>query len=205
MLVALIVHFDIVERVRSALPKGERERKAETEAYICDLLEQGFAVTKHCDTEQQRVEHHIGMGFCAPARDSGMIGRIGMRLGLHWGTRKKRAGEEKGRPFAFDQAIDRRAPFNAAAKLRAEPLKAGETVLSHGDLCELTQITPPSEARLLQAKSHCLASKAAADFECCLGHCQRARVCQRSEPQAQEGSQARQVWMRPSRSPVVSE
>jgi len=37
-----------------------------------------------------------------------MIARIGKRLGVHWGTRSKRAGEEKGRPFAFDQAIDRR-------------------------------------------------------------------------------------------------
>ena len=47
MLVALIVHLDIVEKVRAALPQGPRELKAETEAFICDRLEQGFAETKH--------------------------------------------------------------------------------------------------------------------------------------------------------------
>ena len=65
-------------------------------------------------TEQQRVEHHILMGGVAPTRGSGLAQLIADRLGLHCGTRKKREGEEKGRPFAFDQAIDRRAHLTAA-------------------------------------------------------------------------------------------
>ena len=46
----------------------------------------------------------------SPARDSGLIARIARRLGLHWGTRGAKYG---GRPFVFDQTIDRRATFNA--------------------------------------------------------------------------------------------
>ena len=38
-------------QVRAALPQTEADRKAETEHEICNLLEQGFAITKHCDTE----------------------------------------------------------------------------------------------------------------------------------------------------------
>jgi len=80
--------------------KGPRERKAETEAAICDLLEQGFAVTKHCDTEQQRVEHHIGMGFVACARDSELaleqVGRL-PRLPKHGVQLVGEVGAEHGR------------------------------------------------------------------------------------------------------------
>ena len=68
MLVALIVHLDIVEKVRAALPQGPRELKAETEAFICDRLEQGFAETKHCRTEGQRQEHGIGLALVAALR-----------------------------------------------------------------------------------------------------------------------------------------
>ena len=50
-------------------------------------LYQGLVQTKGCHTEQQRQEHGIGCAFIAPARDSGMIRRIGERLKLHWGAR----------------------------------------------------------------------------------------------------------------------
>lgn len=147
-------HFGVVDQVirylggKTAMTPSE-VRAAEDEKTICDLLEAGFAETQHCRTEQQRVEHHIGLAFVAPVRDSGMIARIGTRLGVHWGTRKKLPGQEKGRPLAFDQAIDRRAVFNAAVKLqrpsgpwrwRRQPLQPGDSVLSHGDACELTRI-----------------------------------------------------------------
>lgn len=209
-------------------------RKAETESEICDLLEvracpcelpgrdrnepishsapypsqAGLAQTQQCRTEQQRVEHHIGLAFVSPSRylrevwtnresvlpagakvtvelsdasvpgsivpgvgsfsatvengpdqageyivrrssddeqmmvprrllrqhkDGGFIRRIGERLNVHWGTRN-------GRPYAFDQAIDRRRDFDAAAELQTKPLKVGDSVLSHGDPCELTRI-----------------------------------------------------------------
>ena len=109
---------------------------------------QGFTETKHCRTEQQRQEHGIGLALVACARDSGMIARIGRRLKLHWGTRSKKPGEEKGRPFAFDQAIDRRAKFNADVALQSTPLKPGDAVLSHGDLCELARFVWPSQPPL---------------------------------------------------------
>ena len=94
-------------------------------AALYRLCVQGFAETKHCRTEQQRQEHGVGLAFVACARDSGMIARIGRRLKLHWGTRSKKPGEEKGRPFAFDQAIDRRAKFNADVELQSKPLEPG--------------------------------------------------------------------------------
>mmetsp|Transcript_9605 Transcript_9605/g.24630 ORF Transcript_9605/g.24630 Transcript_9605/m.24630 type:complete len:195 (+) Transcript_9605:179-763(+) len=113
-----------------------------------DSLRQGLAQTKGCRTEQQRQEHGIGCAFVAPARDSGMIRRIGERLGLHWGTRSKRPGEEKGRPYALDQAIDRRAEFNAQAALQEQELQPGDKVLSHGDPCELTRFDWPDHPPL---------------------------------------------------------
>ena len=76
-----------------------------------------------------------------------MIGRIGERLGLHWGTRAK-SGEERGRPYAFDQSIDRRATFNAVVQQQKEPLKPGDAVLSHGYACELGRIIIPDGAHL---------------------------------------------------------
>ena len=148
MVVALIVHLKIVERVRAELPKSEADKVAETEHEICNLLEQGFAETKHCRNEQQRQEYGIGLAFCAPPRDSSMIARIATRLGVHWGTRSKKDGQEKGRPFAFDAAIDRRAKFRADVALQSVELKPGDTVLSHGDLCELTRIVWPSQPPL---------------------------------------------------------
>ena len=130
MIVALIVHLKLVQQVRDALPKGERERRAQADEAIADLMEKGLAETKHCRTEQQRQEHGIGLAFIAPARDSGLIRLIGERLHVHWGTRKKREGEERGRPFAFDQAIDRRAEFNKEVALQDVPLQPLDKVQS---------------------------------------------------------------------------
>ena len=134
IIVSLITYLGLLEKVRAALPQTAADRQAETEHCIVDLMEQGFNETKHCRTEAQRQQFHIGMGYIAPLRDSKMIARIGERFNLHWGTRSKRAGEEKGRPYAFDQAIDRREVFNQDVKLQDKPLKPGDQVLAHGDL-----------------------------------------------------------------------
>ena len=140
MIVALVVHLKIADRVRDALPQSAAQRDAETEHEICNNLRVAFSETKHCRSEGQRIEHGTLAAAVACARDSSMIGRIGKLLGLHWGTRSIRAGEERGRPTALDAAIDRRAKFKAVVALHKERLKEGDTVLSHGDLCKLTRI-----------------------------------------------------------------
>ena len=48
IIVALIKKLNVTELVRAALPSSRVARKAATEAAICDLMEQGFAETKHC-------------------------------------------------------------------------------------------------------------------------------------------------------------
>ena len=68
MLVALIKHLNLLERVRDALPKTRAQREDETNAKIVDLMEQGLAETKHCRNEQQRVEYHVGLGYVMPPR-----------------------------------------------------------------------------------------------------------------------------------------
>ena len=68
MIVALIQELKIVDRVRDALPQSKAQRDAETEREICNLLEAGLAETKHCRTEQQRIEYHIGLGYVMPPR-----------------------------------------------------------------------------------------------------------------------------------------
>ena len=131
---------------------SEEARLAETNACIVDRLEQGLAETKHCRTEQQRQQYHIGLGFAAPARDSGMIARIGRRLKMHCGARKKGAGEERGRPYAFEKAIDCRERFDSVIVLQAKSLQPGDTVLSHGDTC--SPISPAANHNIDSGGGH---------------------------------------------------
>mmetsp|Transcript_47642 Transcript_47642/g.125862 ORF Transcript_47642/g.125862 Transcript_47642/m.125862 type:complete len:691 (-) Transcript_47642:17-2089(-) len=130
----------ILPQVRAALPKTQADRDAETEHAIVDLMEQGLAMHKPCSTEQQRVEYLTGLAYVAPARDSGWYTRIAKRLKVHWGTHKKADGETRGRPHAYDVAVDRRAEANKIHSKRDEPLREGEQVLSHCEPCELTRI-----------------------------------------------------------------
>jgi len=110
MILALIRHLNIVEKVRAGLPKSKAQREAETNAKIVDLLEQGLAETKHCRSEQQRQEFHIGLGYVMPPRLAhGWYARICARLKVQRGKRSEARG---ARPYAADQAVDRRAQFD---------------------------------------------------------------------------------------------
>ena len=133
--------FEVVDLLadKLGLARKEEVRKAETEARIVDQLEAALAETKHCRTEQQRQEHGTLLCSAAPARDSGMIERFAKRLGVSWGTRSKKDGEAKGRPTAFDAAIDRREKFGEDVKLQTKRLEPGDRVLSKGDECEFTR------------------------------------------------------------------
>ena len=142
MIIRLIAKLDLTERVRNALPQSAADRDAETNAKIADLLEAGLAETKHCRTEQQRIEYHIGLGYVMPPRvaegnSSGWIRRICERLGIQRG---KRSAKRDARPYASDQAVDQRAQFNKDVALQKKPLQEGDKVLSHGDSCKLTRI-----------------------------------------------------------------
>ena len=99
ILVALINALGLTELVSDAL--GSRKQKeAETNAKIVDLLKHALDETKNCRTEQQRVEFHIALACVMPPRETqgtntGWIARICERLGLKRGKRSQKNG---GRP-----------------------------------------------------------------------------------------------------------
>ena len=81
----LINTLGLTELVSDAL--GNRKQKeAETNAKIVDLLKHALDETKNCRNEQQRVEFHIALACVMPARETqgtnnGWIARI--MDGLH--------------------------------------------------------------------------------------------------------------------------
>ena len=129
ILVALINTLGLTELVSDAL--GSRKQKeAETNAKIVDLLKNALDETKNCRNEQQRVEFHIALACVMPPRETqgtntGWIARICERLGLKRGKRSQKNG---GRPYASDQAVDIRAQFNKDVELLQQPLKVGDRV-----------------------------------------------------------------------------
>ncbi len=69
MLVVLINALGLTELVSNAL--GSRKQKeAETNAKIVDLLKHALDETKNCRTEQQRVEFHIALACVMPPRET---------------------------------------------------------------------------------------------------------------------------------------
>ena len=135
MLVALINTLGLTELVGDAL--GSRKQKeAQTNAKIVDLLKHALDETKNCRNEQQRVEFHIALACVMPARETqgtntGWIARICERLGLKRGKRSQKNG---GRPYASDQAVDIRAQFNKDVELLQQPLKV-ETGCFRMEIC----------------------------------------------------------------------
>jgi hypothetical protein len=119
----LINTLGLTELVGDAL--GSRKQKeAETNAKIVDLLKHALDETKNCRNEQQRVEFHIALACVMPARETqgtntGWIARICERLVLKRGKRSQKNG---GRPYASDQAVDIRAQFNKDVELLQQPL-----------------------------------------------------------------------------------
>ena len=69
MLVVLINTLGLTELVSDAL--GNRKQKeAETNAKIVDLLKHALDETKNCRTDQQRVEFHIALVCVMPVRET---------------------------------------------------------------------------------------------------------------------------------------
>jgi hypothetical protein len=108
MLVELINTLGLTELVGDSL--GSRKQKeAETNAKIVDLLKHALDETKNCRNEQQRVEFHIALACVMPERD-------------------KRSQKNGSRPYASDQAVDIRAQFNKDVELLQQSLKVGDRV-----------------------------------------------------------------------------
>ena len=68
------------------------------------VLKAGFDETKYCQTEQQRQEFHIGLGYIMPPQEQersqlGWIRRICELLGLRRGKRPQKYG---ARPYALN-------------------------------------------------------------------------------------------------------
>ena len=80
------------------------------------LMKAGLAETKHCRTEQQRQEFHIGLVYVMPPREGersqdGMIRRICEQLDVRRGKRVD------DRQFASDQDVNHRAQFETDLQL----------------------------------------------------------------------------------------
>ena len=123
MLVALINTLGLTELVGDAL--GSRKQKeAQTNAKIVDLLKHALDETKNCRNEQQRVEVHIALACVMPARETrgtnnGWIARICERLGLKRGKRSQRNG---GRPSVGIRNREKRVADIVVRQLkRAKP------------------------------------------------------------------------------------
>ena len=97
--------------------------------------------TKKCKSEQQRKEYLIGLAYVMPPRmqqgERGWIQPICDRLNVQRGKRSSSLG---ARARASDQSVDRRAEFDQDIQKQLEPLLEGDTALSDGYECEITQI-----------------------------------------------------------------
>jgi len=89
-------------------------------------------VTKHCCTEQQRLEHGVLLGGVMPAKGDTKLEAISKRVGFKYGKRK-------GRLRAASKAHARRVEFDAAAQVK-RPLQVGDAVLCRGTLGELAAL-----------------------------------------------------------------
>ena len=129
IIVGLIRKLNLTESVFEALTPIATKREVETNAKIVMLMKAGLAETKHCRTEQQRQEFHIGLAYVMPPRvwersQDGMIRRICEQLDVRRGKRLD------GRQVAADQAVNHRAEFETVLQLQKLPMKVGDIVLS---------------------------------------------------------------------------
>jgi hypothetical protein len=139
IIVGLIRKLDMTDSVFEALTPIAMTREADTNAKIVMLMKAALAETKHCRNEQQRQEFHIGLSYVMPPREGersskGWIRRICEQFDVQRGNRMD------GRARACNQVVDHRAQFERAVELQNLPLKVGDWVLSHGNLCQLTSI-----------------------------------------------------------------
>jgi len=105
-------------------------------------LKAGFAETKRCKNEQQRIQYQIGLSHVMPLRaeqgdSNGWKKRIYSQLEVRRG---ERTVNESARPFACDQSAAIRAQFNTDVQLQTQPLQVGDMIVSHSDFCNLTTI-----------------------------------------------------------------
>lgn len=124
-----------------ALSKEEVDR-LKVDTYIVERIRSALTQLKQCRTEEERVDYHTVLGALAPtraaARDSeGMIRAVSERLGIERGARYVLGGEK--RPYAFDQAITRRAHYDGEVE-RAGPLRPGDAATSRGQKCVVVDI-----------------------------------------------------------------
>ena len=98
IIVGLIRKLNLTESVSEALTPIATKREVETNAKIVMLMKAGLAETKHCRTEQQRQEFHIGLAYGMPPREGERSGcPEGRTVHRDAGSRYKAAGEEGSR------------------------------------------------------------------------------------------------------------
>jgi hypothetical protein len=138
LLVEVTRHFRLTELVRAQLDQ-EKERAAETNAYIVDRIKAALDVLKACQSEEQRREYLITLAAVAPPRagqgdQTGKAYRVSERLCVRRGKR------QCGRPYAFDKAQDLRSAFDERIAQLGAPLRVGESVLTRSGPAELTAL-----------------------------------------------------------------
>lgn len=128
-------------RLGFTLSKEEVEQ-LKVDTYLIDRVVQALSQLKQCRTEAEREDYHIVLAALAPKREAersreGMLRAASQRLRVERGVRYFN-GEK--RPYAFDQAVARRAVFDEAVFKCSDALKPGDEGISHGQLCTVVEI-----------------------------------------------------------------
>ena len=143
MIVDLIKELGLTQQVIAGLPEGQEARaQAATNEHIVDRLKACLSELKHGQkrqTEEQRKQYILLLAAVMPVRarerdSAGWIRRVCERLDVSRGSRN-------ARQYAAEKAIDLRAGFDQAVENSKRPLQEGDTVMAHGDVCVLKEIT----------------------------------------------------------------
>ena len=143
MIVDLIKELGLTQQVIAGLPEGQEARaQAATNEHIVDRLKACLSELKHGQkrqTEEQRKQYILLLAAVMPVRarerdSAGWIRRVCERLDVSRGSRN-------ARQYAAEKAIDLRAGFDQAVENSNRPLQEGDTVMAHGDVCVLKEIS----------------------------------------------------------------
>jgi len=145
LLAELATHFGVQAEVGARLGftlSKEEVEQLKVDTYLIDRVVQALSQLKQCRTEAEREDYHIVLAALAPKREAersreGMLRAASQRLRVERGVRYFN-GEK--RPYAFDQAVARRAVFDEAVFKCSDALKPGDEGISHGQLCTVVEI-----------------------------------------------------------------
>lgn len=128
-----------------------------TDKVIVDRLVIALQQLKQCRSEAERQDYGVLLAAVAPPREEarsqgGMIRRVCERLRVQRGTRYVKATGER-RPRAFEQAVTRRACWDADVEVRSQPIKVGDECTSRGRPCMVLAIDYEQDTCLLRFTS----------------------------------------------------